>query len=89
MKIDLTDGLSDELLVKIRRHQDGSEHLRKRAMKCHYCGRKAIIVFEDSKGHVQAKCKNCGRESIYNVLLRRNRMVMFRRIKRVKRRNPG
>ena len=80
MKVDLTEGLSEELLSKIRRHKDGSENLKSRALRCHYCNKKAIIVFEDSHGHVQAKCKNCGRESIYNVVLRRNGNLLFRHI---------
>ena len=86
MKIDLTNGLSDELLAKVRRHKDGSENLKSRAMPCHYCNRKAIIVFDDSQGHVQAKCKYCGRESIYNVVLRRNGTLPFKSA-RVKQRN--
>ena len=28
----------------------------------------SIIVFEDTRGHVQTKCKACGRETVFNVL---------------------
>ena len=37
-------------------------------MKCPYCGHNSIAVFEDTKGHVQAKCKACGRETVFDVL---------------------
>lgn len=33
-----------------------------------YCGHNSIAVFEDTRGHVQAKCKACGRETVFDVL---------------------
>ena len=62
-----------EVLAKIRKHAQGAEGLNTRVQSCHYCGHKTIIIYEDARGHVQAKCKHCGKESLYNVLLRRNR----------------
>lgn len=70
--------LSDEVLQRIRKHEDGIAGLRKRALRCHYCGHKEVEVFEDARGHVKAKCKKCGREAIYNVVLCRNGTVRFR-----------
>ena len=81
MKLNLSEGLSEYTLAKIRKHAYGTENMKSRMIVCHYCERKAIKVFEDSRGHVGAKCKKCGEESIYNVVLRKNGGVMFRRIK--------
>jgi len=81
MKLDLTEGLPEPVLAKIRKHAEGTETQKSRMLTCHYCEHKAIKVFEDSRGHVQAKCKKCGEESIYNVVMRKNGGVMFRRIK--------
>jgi hypothetical protein len=81
MRLNLADGLPETVLEKIRRHKAGTEDLKTRALKCHYCEHKAIIVYEDSRGHVQAKCKCCNRESVYNVVLRRSGRVMYRRVR--------
>ena len=82
MKFNQADGLLPEsVLANIRKHSQGAENMKSRTLKCHYCEHKAIKVFEDSRGHVQAKCKKCGEESIYNVVLRKNGSVMFRRVK--------
>lgn len=79
MKLDLTNGqVSDEILEKIRKNSAGTKSLKTRNLKCPYCNHLSIVVFEDSRGHVQAKCRKCGKESIYNVMLRRNGEVMFR-----------
>jgi len=80
MKLDLSGGLSEEILARIRKHTDGTQELQTRTLLCHYCRHKSIIVYEDSRGHVKAKCKKCNRESIYNVVLRRNGSVVFRRV---------
>ena len=81
MKLDLRNGLSENVLAKVRKHSAGTENLRKRTLVCHFCEHKAIVVFENSRGHVQTKCKKCNRESIYNVVFRRNGGVMFRRVR--------
>ncbi len=81
MRYDFSKGLPEPVLAKIRRHSEGTDKLNTRALECHYCQHKSIIVFEDSTGHVQTKCKNCGRESVYNVSLRRYR-ARFRRLRR-------
>jgi ribosomal protein S27E len=78
MRLDLSNGLPEAVLEKIRRHSAGSEDLESRAIRCHYCGHTTIYVFTNSRGHVKAKCKKCGSEAIYNVLLRRSGAVVFR-----------
>ena len=71
MKPDLSKGqVPKEILVKIRRNTAGTDGLRTRSLRCPYCNHRSIIVFEDSIGHVQAKCTKCGKESIYNVKFR-------------------
>ena len=81
MKLDLSNGLSEEMLAKIRRHSDGSEGQKSRVLKCHHCDHKAVKIFEDARGHIETKCKKCGAISVYNVVLRRNGRVMYRRIR--------
>ena len=39
-----------------------------RTVQCPYCKHNAIILFEDTRGHVQTKCKRCGREVVFDVL---------------------
>jgi hypothetical protein len=82
MKLDLKHGLSDTVLARVRRHSAGTEGLKTRQLKCHFCEHKTIVVYEDSRGHVKAKCKKCNQEAVYNVVLRRGGGVMFRRIRR-------
>ena len=39
---------------------------------------KRSLVFEDTRGHVQTKCKACGRETVFNVLeMRRLRRLQL------------
>jgi transcription elongation factor Elf1 len=71
----------EEVLAKVRKHSDGAENLKTRTLNCHYCDHKSIIIFEDARGHVKAKCKRCGEESLYNVLLRRGRPAIYSFIK--------
>ena len=72
MKLGLIDGrLPEEVLARIRKHSAGVEDRKSRAVGCHYCGFKTIVVNEDSNGYVNAKCKKCRRDAIYSVALRR------------------
>ena len=59
---------SDEMLVKIRMARNAIANQKPRMVKCPYCKHNSIIVFEDTRGHVQAKCKACGRETVFDVL---------------------
>ena len=59
---------SAEMLVKIRMARSAIASQKTRMVKCPYCKHNSIIVFEDTRGHVQAKCKACGRETVFDVL---------------------
>ncbi|MDR1892682.1 MAG: hypothetical protein LBQ48_06710 [Oscillospiraceae bacterium] len=78
MKMVANGSLTREALEKIRRHSDGVDRLKSRLAVCHFCGHHSIKLFEDSRGHVQAKCSVCKRESVYNAVLCRNGAVRFR-----------
>lgn len=69
-----------EMQIKIIRACQAVAEQKPRAVKCPYCHRSAIIVFEDTRGHVQTKCKNCGKETVFNVLeMRRYRRLCLYR----------
>lgn len=59
---------SAEMQIKIIRAKDAIASQRPRIVRCPYCRHNSIIVFEDTRGHVQTKCKACGRETVFNVL---------------------
>ena len=59
---------SAEMLVKIRMARNSIASQKPRMVKCPYCKHNSIIVFEDTRGHVQAKCKAYGRETVFDVL---------------------
>lgn len=59
---------SPEMQEKIRRARCAIVNQKMRMVKCPYCGHNAIAVFEDSRGHIQAKCKACGRETVFDVI---------------------
>ena len=48
---------SAEMQMKIRRARIAIASQKRRTMECPYCHHNTIIVFEDTRGHVQAKCK--------------------------------
>ena len=62
------DEPSAEMLIKMRRARNAIAGQTSRKVKCPYCKHNSIIVFEDTHGHVQAKCKVCGRETVFDVL---------------------
>lgn len=59
---------SEVLQIKMQNARDAIAAQRSRVIKCPYCRRNSIIVFEDTRGHVQAKCKACGRETVFDVI---------------------
>lgn len=59
---------SAEMQVKIIRARKAIAAQESRNVECPYCRHKAIVVFEDTRGHVQEKCKSCGHETVFNVL---------------------
>ena len=64
-----------EMQEKIKRARHAIASQKTRMGKCPYCQHNTIVVFEDTRGHVQAKCKRCGRETVFDVLsMRRLRL---------------
>lgn len=59
---------SPELQAKIVNARTAIASQTPRFIKCPYCQRNAIVVFEDTRGHVQTKCKACGRETVFDVV---------------------
>jgi transposase-like protein len=51
-------------MLHARQAMDGHPYYM---MKCPYCHRSAIRIFEDTRGHIQIKCKTCRKETIFNV----------------------
>ena len=69
---------SAEMQIKIIRAKDAIASQKPRTVRCPYCRHNSIIVFEDTRGHVQTKCKACGRETVFNVLeMRRLRTELW------------
>lgn len=59
---------SEELQYKIIQARQAIAKQKPRYIKCPYCRRNTIVVFEDTRGHVQTKCKACGRETVFDVV---------------------
>lgn len=70
---------SPEMMVKIRRARSAIANQKRRMVKCPYCGHNAIAVFEDSRGHIQAKCKACSRETVFDVISMRRLLLHLHR----------
>ena len=67
-----------EMQIKIIRAKDAIASQKPRTVRCPYCRHNSIIVFEDTRGHVQTKYKACGRETVFNVLeMRRLRRLQL------------
>ena len=48
---------SPELMMKVRRARADVASQKQRKIRCPYCHHNTIVVFEDTRGHVQSKCK--------------------------------
>ena len=59
---------STEMTIKIRKARSAVASQKQRSIRCPYYLHNTIIVFEDTRGHVQAKCKLCGKETVFDVL---------------------
>lgn len=59
---------SPELMMKVRRARAAVASQKQRKIRCSYCHHNTIVVFEDTRGHVQSKCKLCGTETVFDVL---------------------
>jgi len=71
---------SVEMMQKIRKARSEIASQKPRKIRCPICGHNSIIVFEDTRGHVQAKCSECGTETVFDVLsMRRLRILRTKR----------
>ena len=70
---------SAEMQMKIKMACHAISSQKMRMVKCPYCHHNSIAVFEDTRGHVQAKCKQCGRETVFNVLSMRRLLLHLHR----------
>lgn len=70
---------SHEMQEKIVRARKAIASQKQRTIKCPYCLHNAITVYEDTRGHVEAKCKKCGRITVFNVLSMRRVSHFLRR----------
>ena len=68
---------SEEMMEKIRKARHAIANQKTRMVKCPFCGHNSIAVFEDTRDHVQAKCKRCGQETVFNVLSMRRLKLRF------------
>lgn len=59
---------SAEMLEKIIRARQAIAAQKPRYIKCPYCQHNAVVVYEDTRGHVETKCKKCGKITVFNVL---------------------
>ena len=73
---------SEELKQKIIRARIAISTQKQRFLLCPYCRHKAIAVFEDTRGHVEAKCSKCGRTTAFDVLNMR-RLRLSRRYRKI------
>ena len=64
-----------QMKIQMARHAISSQKMR--MVKCPYCHHNSIAVFEDTRGHVQAKCKRCGHETVFDVLSMRRLKLGF------------
>jgi len=70
---------SPEMMQKIKKARSAISSQNPRKVQCPYCRHNTIIVFEDTKGHVQAKCSLCGKETVFDVLsMRRFRFRYYK-----------
>lgn len=70
---------SAEMQRKIQLARRAIVGQKMRMVKCPYCKHNSIAVFEDTRGHVQAKCKRCGRETVFDVLSMRRLLLHLRK----------
>ena len=66
---------SEEMKQKIIRARIAISTQRQRFLLCPYCKHKTVRVFEDTRGHVEAKCIKCGNITAFDVMsMRRLRL---------------
>lgn len=66
---------SQEMMGKIIRARQAIAEQKPRFIKCPYCQHNSIVVFEDTRGHVETKCKKCGKVTVFDVMSMRRILV--------------
>ncbi len=65
---------SAEMQMKIIRARKAIAQQKPRYLRCPYCQHNALAVYEDTRSHVETKCKKCGEITVFDVLsMRRTR----------------
>lgn len=59
---------SAEVMQKVIRARQAIQGQRQRYLKCPYCRHNTIAVYEDARGHIEAKCKKCGKITVFDVV---------------------
>lgn len=59
---------SQEMMSKIVQARKAIAEQKARYIKCPYCQHNAIVVYEDTRGHVETKCKKCGKITVFDVM---------------------
>lgn len=59
---------SAEMQIKIIRAREAIAQQKMCYIRCPYCQHNALAVYEDTRGHVETKCKKCGRVTVFDVL---------------------
>lgn len=66
---------SSEMMGKIIRARQAIAEQKPRFIKCPYCQHNSIVVYEDTRGHVETKCKKCGKVTVFDVMNMRRIIV--------------
>lgn len=66
---------SQEMMGKIIRARKAIAEQKARYIKCPYCQHNAIMVYEDTRGHVETKCKKCGKITVFDVMSMRRIVI--------------
>ena len=68
---------SADMMEKIRKARLAIASQEPRYIKCPYCKHNAIAVYQDTRGHVESKCKKCGQITVFDVMSMRRTRPMF------------
>ena len=66
---------SPEMMGKIIRARQAIAEQKPRFIKCPYCQHNSLVVYEDTRGHVETKCKKCGKVTVFDVMNMRRIVV--------------
>lgn len=78
---------SPEMQEKMKKAVRAVRDQKKRVIRCPYCQHSGIVIFEDTRGHIQTKCTCCKKEVVVDVMnMRRLRGLSeyARRLKKTK-----